>query len=72
MKFYEIIQVGWVTGVCFEDGCEHAFKESGNGCTFGRITKKEFQSYGDNPWEDPISKVRYNPKYIFTMGCPHC
>jgi hypothetical protein len=56
--YYEIISPfmkgGTVVGCCTdpeEDGEE--------GYVYGLITKEQFEAYGDNPWEAPVSHERY-------------
>jgi len=58
MKYYELICKSGVIGVCSEDGLLHALKED-NILQVGLITDEQQESYGDNPWAKPISKIRF-------------
>ena len=69
-KYYEIICEETVIGVCSTDGEDdtllHAFRED-NVTAFGRISKKDFDRYGDDDWSSPISKIRYTPHVRTTL-----
>lgn len=49
--------------VCSGDSVLDVCKQEHNPI-FGEITEEEFNSYGDNPWDAPISVRRYYPKIV--------
>jgi hypothetical protein len=55
LKYYEIICSVGVIGVCSEDGTLQAAQED-HVKAFGRISKEDFERYGDYPWVEPISE----------------
>lgn len=64
-KYYELIgdRTGKVIGVTSDDGLLHALRED-LVSKVGQISKDTFETYGDNPWENPISRRRFNSKIV--------
>lgn len=61
-RYYELIGVNGVIGVCSPTNDEelaHVVKEDYIK-VLGKITRKQFDSFGDNPWTRPISHKRYS------------
>lgn len=69
-KYYEIICDKYVIGVCSSNGEDDTLLQAvreDDVTAFGRISKKEFDKYGDNWWSSPISRIRYAPHVRTTL-----
>lgn len=56
MKYYELIGFrDRVMGVCREDSLLHELTENEYIWAVGEITKEQYDSYGDDDWDEMIS-----------------
>lgn len=63
MKYYELIGFrDRVMGVCTDEGLLHELTQNEYIWAVGEISKKQFESYGDDDWDDPISDI--NTRYV--------
>lgn len=69
-KYYEIICDDTVIGVCSDSGdgenLLHATQED-HVSVFGEISREDFDRYGDDDWEKPLSKERWVPKITVVL-----
>lgn len=65
-RYFEMIgnYTGKVMGVTPMDGLLSALQEENGHMVVGEITKEQFESYGDNSWEEPIAAKHFYARLV--------